>query len=387
MFKVLGTFLVPLVISIFTIVTTIQQYHVNKQNRLKDLEIASRQRDQELKQADTLHQETVYAVYIKEMGELSSKLKTKNLSSIELDQQWKLARAKTLSTLRQLDTKRKSYIIQFLYEIELLFTNCSAIDLSGSDLSGIILMGHVDLEFIFDYIALTYIVLSNTSFVNLHLKNANFSGSVLNNANFSNAYLFEVDFTGCDLTNADLRGVHAEFAIMKNVNLSGAIFGKVPPAEIKNAILPNGSYVFYSKDHLQSDLFNESVNLIINGDANCQTNKNSTEIFGWIVRKEPAAIVTEYSELPSLIGNISRDDCVFWGGTRNSSIGYLHQRVFFFDYSRLIDTGRALYEFSFDTGGINEYRDYVYLTMEFRAASSQSLMSTRFRNRGQKSRS
>ncbi|CAF5002665.1 unnamed protein product, partial [Rotaria sp. Silwood1] len=98
MFKVLGTFLVPLVISIFTIVTTIQQYHVNKQNRLKDLEIASRQRDQELKQADTLHQETVYAVYIKEMGELSSKLKTKNLSSIELDQQWKLARAKTLST-------------------------------------------------------------------------------------------------------------------------------------------------------------------------------------------------------------------------------------------------------------------------------------------------
>ncbi|CAF4641571.1 unnamed protein product [Rotaria sp. Silwood1] len=377
--KVLGTFLVPLVIGIFTIATTIQQYEINKQNRLKDWEIAARQRAQELKQADILQQETVYAVYVKEMGELLSKLKTKNVSNTELDQQWKLARAKTLSALRQLDTKRKSYIIQFLYETELLFTNSSAIDLSGSDLSGIILTDHVGMAFMFDYITLTYVVLSNTSFVNLHLMKADFSGSLLNNANFSNAYLFQVNFTECDLTNADLRGVHAEFAIMKNVNLSGAVFGKVPPVEIKNAILPNGSYVFYSKDHLQSDLFNESTNLITNGDANCQTNKNSTEIFGWVVRHEPVAIVTKYSELPSLItGNISIDDCVFWGGTRNNSIGYLHQRVFFFDYSRLIDSGRALYEFSFDTGGINEYNDYVYLTMQFRAASGQSLRSTGF---------
>ncbi|CAF1209707.1 unnamed protein product [Rotaria sordida] len=378
MLKVLGTFLVPLVIGIFTIATTIQQYQVNEQNRLKDLEIAARQRDQELKQANTLQQETVYAVYIKEMGELSSKLKAKNLSITELDQQWKLARAKTLSALRQLDTKRKSYIIQFLYEIELLFTNNSAMDLNGCDLSGIILTSHTGMTFMFDYITLTYVVLSNTSFVNLHLMKADFSGSLLNNANFSNAYLFEANFTGCDLTNADLRGVHAEFAIMKNVNLSGAIFGKNPPMKIKNAILPNGSYVFYSKNYLQSDLFNESVNLIINGNANCQTNKNSTEIFGWITRNEPVAIVTKYSELPPLIGNISRDDCVFWGGTRNSSIGYLHQRVFFSDYSRLINSGRALYEFSFDTGGINEYNDHVYLTMQFRAASGQSLISIVF---------
>ncbi len=52
---------------------------------------------------------------------------------------------------------------------------------------------------------------------------------------------------------------------------------------------------------------------------------------------------------------------------------------FFTDYTRLIDSGRALYEFSFDSGGIDAYKDFVYLTIEFRAPNSQSLGSFRFR--------
>jgi hypothetical protein len=266
--KVFGSFLVPLVIGIFTIVTTIQQYQINYQNRLKDLEIATRLRDQEQKQADLLQQETVFDVYMKEMGELLLKLKVHNVNNTELDQQWKLARVETLSVLRQLDAKRKSYLIQFLYEAELLFANRSAIDLGGADLSEIILTGHVGLEINYDYIALTHVVLTNTSFVNLHLL-------------------------------------------------------KAIPQEIMNSILPNGSYVFYSNDSLQSDLFNESVNLIINGDMNCQTNINSTEIFGWENHSKLIAIITKYSESPSFIGNVSENDCLLWGEIRNSSKDFL----------------------------------------------------------------
>ncbi len=73
----------------------------------------------------------------------------------------------------------------------LFFANRSAIDLDGADLSGIILTGHVGLKFNYDYIALTHVVLTNTSFVNLHLLKANFSGSLLTNANFNDAYLYD----------------------------------------------------------------------------------------------------------------------------------------------------------------------------------------------------
>lgn len=44
-------------------------------------------------------------------------------------------------------------------------------------------------------------------------------------------------------------------------------------------------------------------------------------------------------------------------------------------YSRLIDSGRALYEFSFDSGGIDAYSDSVFLTLQFHAHGDQPLDS------------
>jgi uncharacterized protein YjbI with pentapeptide repeats len=361
-------------------VTTIQQYQVNNQNRLKDLQIATQQRAQEQRQANELHQETVYAVYIKEMGELSLKLKADNISDTELKQHWRLARAKSLSALRQFDTQRKSHLIQFLYETQFLYNNRSPIDLGGSDLSGITLTGHVGLEVCFDHIALTHVVLSNTSFVDLHLMKANLGGSELINTNFSNAYLYEIDFTACDLRNADLRGVHANAAIMKNVDLSGAILVSPFPS-IENAILPNGSYVFYSNDNLKSDRFNASVNLVRNGDAVCTNRTDSSMILGWEARHNLVAIafVEKYSRFPSFERNYSADDCVFWGGSINNPDGYLHQTVFFDSYTRLIDSGNASYEFSFNAGGIDSFNDSIQLSIGFRAQNGQTMRTHTFR--------
>ncbi len=64
-------------------------------------------------------------------------------------------------------------------------------------------------------------------------------------------------------------------------------------------------------------------------------------------------IIKKYSELPSFIGDIRTDDCVFWGRTQHDAENYIHQRVYLYDYRRLIDSGRASYEFLFDYGGIN----------------------------------
>ncbi|CAF4846209.1 unnamed protein product, partial [Rotaria sp. Silwood1] len=63
----LSSFFGPFVIGVFTIVTTIQQYQINKQNGLNDLEIAFQQQAQEQRQENELHRETVYTVYIKEI--------------------------------------------------------------------------------------------------------------------------------------------------------------------------------------------------------------------------------------------------------------------------------------------------------------------------------
>ena len=294
--KLLGSFLVPLLIGIFTIASTVQQHLANEQNRLNDIQIAAQQREQEQRQANELHQETVYAVYIQEMSELSLKLRRENLSNDELNQQWRVFRAKSLSAIRQFDIKRKSNLIQFLYETQFLFNNRSPIDLSGSDLSGIRLTRPDSLAVTFNNIALTNVVLKDTSLADLRLTEADFSGSVLSNSDFSNAFLLRTNFTGCDLRNVDLRGVVTDYMIIRDVNLSGAILG-TPFPTIANTILPNGSYVFYSADKLKSDKFNASVNLITNGDFVCENNTNSTEIIGWAAHPNRVAIVQHYSNI------------------------------------------------------------------------------------------
>ena len=372
--KVLGSFLVPLLIGVFTIASAVQQHLLSEANRLADMQIATQQRDQEQRQANELHQETVYAVYIQEMSEVSMKLKRENLNHDELDQEWRVVRAKSLSAIRQFDAKRKSYLIQFLYETQFLFRNRSPIDLSGSNLSGIRLTRPDSLSVTFDRIALTHVALSYTSFADLRLMQADFSGSILMNSNFANAFLLETNFTGCDLRNADLRGVLTDHMIIRDVNLSGAIL-ETPFPTIANTILPNGSYVFYSDDKLKSDRFNASVNLIKNGDFVCENNTNSSEISGWIAWFKPVAIVVRYSSLPSFAENSSVDDCVLWGQTMNNPGISLQQIVYLDNYTRLIDSGNASYEFSFDAGGIDIDEDYVSLTADFRGHHSQLLIS------------
>ncbi|CAF1217510.1 unnamed protein product [Didymodactylos carnosus] len=201
--KVGAAFLVPFMIGIFTIVTTMQQNLDNKQNRLNDLEIAACNRDQ----ANELQKDVVYAACIKDISELFMK-DSHNLSENEQQNRYAFASAKTMTTLEQIDGKRKTYLIKFLYQAGLLDKRKTVVDLSGANLNGTDLGGSLDTPLSLNYITLRYVSLLNASFVNVNLKDADFSGSILNGANFTSANLAKTNFTGCDLIQADFRGAY-----------------------------------------------------------------------------------------------------------------------------------------------------------------------------------
>lgn len=80
--------------------------------RAQDLQIATERREQDSHVADNLQQDLVLAAYIEQMSEL---MLTPNFT-IDSPLVVNMCRAKTLLAIRQLDSKRKTHLIKFLYD-------------------------------------------------------------------------------------------------------------------------------------------------------------------------------------------------------------------------------------------------------------------------------
>jgi len=115
-------------------------------------------------------QDDVLQDYFNQLGDLLLHKDTPLRGSNKDDEVRKLARARTLTTLGQLDGDRKRSLLQFLYESGLIDKTHPIIDLSGAD-----------------------------------LKDANLRDMELINADLSGAYLFGTDLRDTDLSSADLR--------------------------------------------------------------------------------------------------------------------------------------------------------------------------------------
>jgi uncharacterized protein YjbI with pentapeptide repeats len=139
-----------------------------------------------------------------------------------------IARARTLTTVRQLDGARKALLLQFLYESNLIgasteeegfiitkvepIINLIDADLSSADLSGANL-SFANLSF------------ANLSFANLsraNLLDANLSDANLSGADLRNADLIDADLSGADLVNADLFSANLFNAGLRRALLVGA---------------------------------------------------------------------------------------------------------------------------------------------------------------------
>jgi len=131
-----------------------------------------------------------------------------------------IAKARTLTAVRNLDLRRKGTLIRFLWEAGLISGSRPVISLYGADLSG-------------------------ADFTKAELIGANLSGANLSGAKFTNADLSGVntslivncaasspcgknfvgaaDLSGANLSGANLSGAHLEGANLSGANLSGAV--------------------------------------------------------------------------------------------------------------------------------------------------------------------
>jgi hypothetical protein len=140
------------------------------------------------------------------LDQMSSLLLEKDLRASEEESEVRtLARARTLTVLGRLDPSRKTAVMQFLVEAELVQRveggRGPIIPLAGADLS-------------------------NADLREVDLSNADLSNADLSNADLSNADLGLADLREADLRNADLRGAYLDSA-----NLGGALLSEANLSE------------------------------------------------------------------------------------------------------------------------------------------------------------
>jgi uncharacterized protein YjbI with pentapeptide repeats len=222
---------------------------------------------------------------------MSTLLLERNLRRSEEDSEVRtLARARTLTVLGRLDPDRKTAVMQFLVEAELVQSvkgREPLISLSGADLSGakkdpkdLSIVGDLRGSLLSDA-DISYADLRGANLRNADLHFAELSGALLSSANLSGADLGAADLSGAylrgtNLRNADLRGVFAvprfaegRGADLSDANLSGALLSDadLSKANLSNADLSgadlsaghSGNTIFFATDLSGANLSNADL--------------------------------------------------------------------------------------------------------------------------------
>jgi uncharacterized protein YjbI with pentapeptide repeats len=268
--KLISSALIPLMIGVFTVVTTILQNNLSIQQRELDKQEALLQREQSERQATNLRQENVFATYIDDVSKLLEKGNhTNSLMDI---------RMKTLTTLRQLNTERKQYLLLFLYESELIYnsnekTSASLLKLTNADFNGMFFKDSIVNPCSFERLYLFGVYSSNSSFIDCFFHRTTFSHAImyrtifvntllirilfkstlLNKANFTHSKLSFIDFSGASLSEVDFTNATFVYDVtFLNTNLSQAImtFEQINMSTFFNCILPNGTWGPIEKTNL-----------------------------------------------------------------------------------------------------------------------------------------
>ncbi|CAF1048810.1 unnamed protein product [Adineta steineri] len=236
-------------------------------SRQKDYEIARQQRELDLVLADNRQMDVVLATYFKEMSDL---FLSPNFTLGDNNIMATVIRAKTLTALRQMDTKRKAYIILFLFESKMLTNNQHPIDLSGADLDGLDLSVSPRMRYMkqasLRNISLMHISLANATFANRDLSDSNFNFATLSNVNFEGCHIERTSFLNATLQNTKFGDAFVRDTEFSGSDLNGS---NISPIQMRynllmfDVVLPSG--------FLQRD-----PNLLLNGDAEQKVCSNGT---------------------------------------------------------------------------------------------------------------
>ena len=166
-------------------------------------------------------QDAALQAYLDQMSQLM--LEGDLLDSKQDSEVRTLARARTLTVLTRLDSRRKGSVVQFLHEASLIkkegpVVSLSAVRLRGADLS------HLDLlEANLSGANLNWADLSGTDLSGADLRNAHLSGANLNWADLSGVEMSGADLSDADLSETDLNEADLSNAILSGADLGGAV--------------------------------------------------------------------------------------------------------------------------------------------------------------------
>jgi len=199
--NLLGILAIPLVVAGATLLFGIQQAHLADLQHLSDQKLANQQYQVDQQNVVDQQRQATLVTFLDDMKDLL--LNRGLFTSKPGDKVRVIARTETLTTMRQLDAKRNTYLVQFLQDAGLIGIDpntvkaLNIINLTNADMSDIDLSG------------------ANLIFVDLrgtHLRNANLSFADLSLANLIFADLTAADLRGTDLSGANLSGANLEEA-------------------------------------------------------------------------------------------------------------------------------------------------------------------------------
>jgi uncharacterized protein YjbI with pentapeptide repeats len=216
--------IVPIVLLLITVAFTWQQDA--RQQRIED-----QRAEAERKLAEQRAQDEALQAYLDQMSTL---LLEKDLRDSEPDSEVRtLARARTLTVLERLDPSRKTQVMRFLLEADLVQ--------SADETVPIIALAGADLR----EARLRAANLRAADLREADLDSAILSGASLREADLSHAYLLFADLSGADLSGANLSGAHLREADLRETNMQGArgvtndeLEQQV--ASLEGATMPNG---------------------------------------------------------------------------------------------------------------------------------------------------
>jgi uncharacterized protein YjbI with pentapeptide repeats len=129
-----------------------------------------------------------------------------------------VARARTLTAVRRLDTTRKALLLQFLFESRLIGT--ADLHYGGN-------LEHVEAIILLDGADLSGVHLAGVHFFGVDLAGTNLSGADLSGADLKLSFLRVADLSKANLSKTDLSGANLSEVNLSHANLSGSYLSNV----------------------------------------------------------------------------------------------------------------------------------------------------------------
>jgi uncharacterized protein YjbI with pentapeptide repeats len=207
----------------------------------RDLIIAQANREQDQRIADNRTNQETLNRYFDQISALLFERKLRTAK--EGDEAQIVARAITLSALRELDGQRRGQLIDFLIEAKLIDGKVSGIELSNAELSGVTLRGRRIQNAVIVWGFLDGADFRGSDFSGANLTSSKFRKADLRATRFESVNLRQAVFDGADLRGAFLRSASLDQASFENANLQGA---KVDSKALQsvylcNTTLPDGT--------------------------------------------------------------------------------------------------------------------------------------------------